>query len=73
MILAFPAVIPDVVKMMARLARRVQFKFLPGTESLTYNGVLFLKPVHSDLNMTIALALVSFIVIQVFGVAVLGF
>ena len=49
------------------------FKFLPGTESLRYNGVLFLKPVHSDLNMTIALALVSFIVIQVFGVVVLGF
>ena len=49
------------------------FKFLPGTESLRYDGVHLLKPVHSDLNMTIALALVSFIVIQVFGVAVLGF
>lgn len=49
------------------------FKFLPGTESLKYAGVHFLKPVHSDLNMTIALAMVSFIVIQVFGVVVLGF
>ena len=49
------------------------FKFLPGTESITYNGVHLLKPVHSDLNMTIALAIVSFVVIQVFGVVVLGF
>jgi F-type H+-transporting ATPase subunit a len=49
------------------------FKFLPGTESITYNSIQFLKPVHSDLNMTIALAIVSFLVIQVFGVMVLGF
>jgi F-type H+-transporting ATPase subunit a len=49
------------------------FKFLPGTESLTYKGVHLLKPVHSDLNMTIALAIVSFLVIQFFGVFVLGF
>jgi F-type H+-transporting ATPase subunit a len=49
------------------------FKFLPGTESIKYAGVNFLKPAHSDLNMTIALGLVSFIVVQVFGVTVLGF
>lgn len=35
------------------------FKFLPGTESITYKGVQLLRPVHSDLNMTIALAIVS--------------
>jgi F-type H+-transporting ATPase subunit a len=49
------------------------FKFLPGTESITYKGVHLLKPIHSDLNMTIALAIVSFLVVQFFGVVVLGF
>jgi F0F1-type ATP synthase membrane subunit a len=49
------------------------FKFLPGTESITYKGVQFLKPVHSDLNMTIALALVAWFVVQIAGVAILGF
>jgi F-type H+-transporting ATPase subunit a len=49
------------------------FKFLPGTESITYKGVHLLKPIHSDLNMTIALAIVSFLVVQFFGVIVLGF
>ncbi len=49
------------------------FKFLPGTESILYNGVQLLRPAHSDLNMTIALAIVSFIIIQVLGVTVLGF
>jgi len=49
------------------------FKFLPGTESITFKGVQFLKPVHSDLNMTIALAVVAWFVVQVAGVAILGF
>ncbi len=49
------------------------FKFIPGTESITYNGVQLLRPVHTDLNMTIALALVSFFVIHFLGMTVLGF
>lgn len=49
------------------------FKFLPGAESLMYEGVHMLKPVHSDLNMTIALAIVSFLVIQFLGIFILGF
>ncbi len=49
------------------------FKFIPGKESIKYLEMYFLKPVHTDLNMTIALAMVSFIVIQFFGIYVLGF
>lgn len=49
------------------------FKFLPGTESITYSGAHLLRPIHSDLNMTIALGIVSFLVIQLFGIFVLGF
>ncbi len=47
-------------------------KFIPGTESLTYNGALLLKPIHTDLNMTLALSLVAFIFIQFMGIFVLG-
>ena len=49
------------------------FKFLPGTESLTYNGSQILRPMHSDLNMTLALAIVSFLFVQISGIFVLGF
>lgn len=47
-------------------------KFIPGTESLTYNGHLLLKPIHTDLNMTLALSIVAFIFIQFMGIFVLG-
>ncbi|PID83123.1 hypothetical protein CSB11_02910 [Candidatus Campbellbacteria bacterium] len=49
------------------------FKFLPGTESLTYKGVHILKPAHSDLNMTVALGIVAFVFVQFVGMFVLGF
>ncbi len=48
-------------------------KFIPGMESITFNGFHLFKPVHSDLNMTLALAVVSFIAIQALGIIILGF
>ena len=48
-------------------------KFIPGTESLLFNGVHLLKPIHSDLNMTIALSIVSILFIQFVGMFSLGF
>jgi F-type H+-transporting ATPase subunit a len=48
-------------------------KFIPGFEVLKFGDYHFFKSLHSDLNMTIALAVVSFVVIQAFGISVLGF
>jgi F-type H+-transporting ATPase subunit a len=48
-------------------------KFIPGMESITFGEHHLFKPVHSDLNMTLALSIVSFIVIQALGILVLGF
>lgn len=48
-------------------------KFIPGMESIKFDGHHLFKPVHSDLNMTLALSIVSFIVIQALGILVLGF
>lgn len=47
-------------------------KFIPGFESLKYNGLHFFKPIHADLNMTLALAITAFIFVQVMGIFVLG-
>lgn len=47
-------------------------KFIPGAESLRYDGFHLFKPLHSDLNMTIALSLTAFIFIQVSGIFILG-
>ncbi|MFW0871040.1 MAG: F0F1 ATP synthase subunit A [Patescibacteria group bacterium] len=47
-------------------------KFIPGSESITFNDELLFKPLHSDLNMTIALALTAFIFVQITGIFVLG-
>jgi len=48
-------------------------KFIPGTESLMYNDVHLLKPIHSDFNMTIALSIIAVLFIQVAGMFSLGF
>lgn len=47
-------------------------KFIPGAESLTYQGELFFKPLHKDLNMTLALGLTAIIFVQITGIFVLG-
>jgi F-type H+-transporting ATPase subunit a len=47
-------------------------KFIPGAESLRYNGELFFKPLHKDLNMTLALGLTAIIFVQITGIFVLG-
>jgi len=47
-------------------------KFIPGYESLKFNGLHFFKPIHSDLNMTLALGITAFIFIQAVGIFVLG-
>jgi len=47
-------------------------KFIPGYESTYFGDYHLLKPLHSDLNMTLALGITSFIFVQVIGVFVLG-
>ncbi len=47
-------------------------KFLPGMESLRFGEHHLFKPVHSDINMTLALGIVAWIVIQFLGIFVLG-
>ncbi len=48
-------------------------KFIPGYESTFFGDYHLLKPLHADLNMTLALGITAFIAIQIAGVAVLGF
>lgn len=48
-------------------------KFIPGFEVLKFGDHHLFKSIHTDLNMTIAMAAVSFIVIQFLGIYVLGF
>jgi F-type H+-transporting ATPase subunit a len=46
--------------------------FLPGFGSITYNGEPLLRSLNTDLNVTLALAAISFMVIEVTGIVVLG-
>jgi len=48
-------------------------KFIPGTESIFFNDKLLFKPIHKDLNMTLALSVVSVIFVQFVGISALGF
>jgi len=48
-------------------------EFLPGVGSITYNGEALFRSVNTDLNVTIALAIISFIVIEASGIRALGF
>ncbi len=48
-------------------------KFIPGFEVLKFGDHHLFKSLHSDLNMTIAMAVVSFVVVQALGISILGF
>lgn len=48
-------------------------KFIPGTESIFFKDYQLLKPIHKDLNMTLALAVVAVIFVQFVGMFSLGF
>lgn len=50
-----------------------ELAFLPGIGSILYHDVPFLRPPSADLNMTLALAFISFFTIEITGAAVLGF
>ena len=47
-------------------------KFIPGYESTFFGDYHLLKPIHADLNMTLALGITSFIYVQFVGMYVLG-
>ncbi len=47
-------------------------KFIPGYESTFFGKYHLLKPIHADLNMTLALGITSFIFVQFVGMYVLG-
>ena len=46
---------------------------LPGTGSLTYNNTMVLRPANTDLNLTVAMALVAVISSHLFGFFAVGF
>lgn len=46
---------------------------LPGTGSITFGGTFLLRPANTDLNLTLAMALVSVIGSHVFGFLAVGF
>jgi len=48
-------------------------KFIPGYESTYFNGVHLFKPLHADLNMTLALGITAFIFVQFVGIYTIGF
>lgn len=48
------------------------FEFLPGVESITYNGHPLLRGVNTDLTTPLVLAFVSFFVIEFTGIATIG-
>ena len=47
-------------------------KFIPGYEALFFGEYHLLKPIHADLNMTLALGITSFVFVQFVGMYVLG-
>lgn len=46
---------------------------LPGTGSLTYKHDMLLRPANTDLNLTLAMALVSVVMSHVFAISSIGF
>ncbi len=50
-----------------------ELAFLPGIGSIMVGDIPLLRPASADLNMTLALAIISFLTIEITGVAVLGF
>ncbi len=49
------------------------FELIPGVGSILYHGIPLLRGNEADLNSTISLALISVVLIQVFGIKFLGF
>src|SRR3990167_3991266 len=49
------------------------FEFLPGVESIKYQGEPLFRGVNTDLTVPLVLAIVSFLVIEVTGVLTIGF
>jgi F-type H+-transporting ATPase subunit a len=47
--------------------------FLPGVGSILFNHVPLLRAPAADLNMTLALAIIAFLTIEITGIVVLGF
>ncbi len=45
---------------------------LPGTGSITWNHELLLRPANTDLNLTVAMALVAVIVSHIYGMVAVG-
>jgi len=50
-----------------------EFAFLPGVGSVLFHGEPLLRAPAADLNLTLALAVISFLTIEITGFAVLGF
>ena len=50
-----------------------ELAFLPGIGSILVNDIPLLRAPSADLNMTLALAAIAFLTIEITGVAVLGF
>ncbi len=52
-------------------------EFIPGVESIRYihdgHSVPLLRSMNTDLNMTLALAIIAFVTIEVTGIVVIGF
>jgi len=46
---------------------------LPGTGSITWGGKMLLRPANTDLNLTVAMALVSVVASHLFGLFTVGF
>jgi F-type H+-transporting ATPase subunit a len=46
---------------------------LPGTGSLTYNHDMLLRPANTDLNLTLAMAVVSVLMSHIFAISGIGF
>lgn len=45
---------------------------IPGTGSLTWNGTMLLRPANSDLNLTVAMALVAVVLSHLYGLLAVG-
>lgn len=48
------------------------FSSLPGLESVTYNGVPLLRSLAADLNFTLAIAIITMVVVQIYAIRYLG-
>ncbi len=49
------------------------FEFIPGVESILYNGEPLFRGVNTDLTVPLVLAIMSFLIIEVTGIMAIGF